>query len=205
MSLSLSSPTRTAEVQHKLAHDLESLFLVFLHIMRFLSSPRGDIESDRNREKTHHISRWHHEPSEKIMFSDKKSDLLEIYIDPETYITQYWRPVAPYLKELFEAVYPDLSFIHRNYDSPITPSTFVSILMKARNHCQDLFETKVNYAEINMAPPSKKRPSTALATEQKAKKPRKTQKRQTVRADPPPNPRRTRVGRFSNWDNSVAT
>lgn len=204
MSLDLSAPTKSAAVKHKLSHDLESLFLVFLHIMRFLSSPRGDIEADNDGELKHQISRWHHEPSPNILFSDKRADLLDIFINPEGYITEYWRPVAPYLKELFTAVYPDISFIHQDYSSPITPSKFISILTGARDHCALLLENKINYAEI-LPPPSKKRPSSTLPSEKKVKKPRKAKVRQAARDDaqPVPQARKTQVGRFSAWEDSV--
>ncbi|KJA13936.1 hypothetical protein HYPSUDRAFT_150995 [Hypholoma sublateritium FD-334 SS-4] len=205
MSLSMTDPANLAKVKHQLAHDLESLFLVFLHIVRFLSAPRGDIESDNDRPQRLQIARWHHEASQAFIFSDKKADLLEVYAEPQTYVTQYWHPVIPYLKKLFEAIYPDLSFINRDYSSPITPKTFVSILLEARNFCSTLNETSLNYATILATP--KKRPSTTTQTaETRLKRPRNAKKRPTAaRNDPQPKPRRLQVGRFSNWEDSAAT
>ncbi len=158
MSLSISDPKNSAQVKHQLAHDLESLFLVFLHIVRFLSAPRGDNEDDNNRSQHLQIARWHHEEKPAFLFSNKKADLLDVYAEPETYISQYWHPVIPYLKKLFKAVYPDLSFMDRDYSSPITPEAFVSILSQARDFCLTLKENSLNYAVILAIP--KKRPST---------------------------------------------
>ena len=204
MSLSISDPENSAKVKHQLAHDLESLFLTFLHIVRFLSAPRGDIESDNDRPDHLQIAQWHHEASQAFLFSDKKADLLDVYAEPKTYVTQYWHPIIPYLKKLFEAVYPDLSFIKRDYSSPITPKTFVSILSEARDFCLTLNENSLNYATILAIP--KKRPSTTQTAETRVKRARKTKKRPTAaQNNPQPKPRRLQVGRFSNWEDSAAT
>lgn len=207
ISLNLMVPQESSKVQHQLTHDLESLFLVFLHVIRFLSAPSRDIAGDNNRKKTHQIARWHHEPDVEIMFTDKKSDLRDLYIKPELYITEYWRPIAPYLKRLFEAMYPDIQALYTTYTSSITVDQFVSILTEARDHCDKLSEKGINYARV-LAPAQKKRPSTTdLHAGGKAKKSRKTgvPKGQLDQGSEQPNTGGTAVGRFSGWKDSSAT
>lgn len=212
MSLSLMVPA--GEVRHQLSHDLESLFLVFLHVVRFLSAPKGDNTHDNNRVQTHQISRWHHEASPTIMFTDKKSDLRDIFIDPKSYITDYWLPIAPYLKELFEAVYPDIGALFTAQGSSVTTSQFVAILTKARKHCENLHEQPINYAAISASPSTanRKRRSTDPNPGRKAKRSRKARATTSKlpRSQPAQSsvqvqvtPRKTVVGRFSDWEDSA--
>ncbi len=78
IALSLTVPTDT-RVVHRLSHDLESLFLVLLHILGFWAEPgvTNNVETTSYR-----VSRWHTEANPKILLEDKTNDLRSIYEDP---------------------------------------------------------------------------------------------------------------------------
>lgn len=153
IALSLTVPTDT-RVVHRLSHDLESLFLVLLHILGFWAEPgvTNNVETTSYR-----VSRWHTEANPKILLEDKTNDLRSIYEDPDSFVTGYWRPISPYLKKLFKVVYPNIENVHISDTSSLSAPAFISVLSAALDFCKTLNEKESAYAKVPHVA-SKKRP-----------------------------------------------
>jgi len=141
MSIELMQPPQPLE--HRLAHDLESVLLVILHIARFTCGPTADpideVKSSFN------ISLWHHEPVVELVKRSKVTDIFDMHENPTKFITEYWNPIDHYLIKLINLIYPG---IHRcdMATGPATCKLFKEVLVAARDHCEGLQEQTPNYA-----------------------------------------------------------
>ncbi|KJA22489.1 hypothetical protein HYPSUDRAFT_122095, partial [Hypholoma sublateritium FD-334 SS-4] len=95
----LNHKMRQAPLIHRLAHDLESLCMVLIHIVRFSCGPIGTNKGKINR-KTYRVSQWHHESDMQALEDYKKMDLKEIAENPELYVNGYWAPIASFIGKL---------------------------------------------------------------------------------------------------------
>lgn len=134
-------------VEHRLSHDLESLCMVLLHIVRFMSGPvsasvtKPLFESNR-------VLQWHAEVNINILRDLKRVDLQEMAKRPEVYITKYWAPIAPYITKLLKTIYPRVVELKLD-SSTLTKEAFKSVLVKACDHCVKLSKIIPNYAAIS--------------------------------------------------------
>lgn len=151
MAIELMSPS--SPVEHRLEHDLESLCLVFLHIARFTCGPIGNPIGELKN--SYCISKWHHEHVAEVMKSLKKVDLFELRKKPEAYVSDYWAPIASYITDLLDIIYPGSDFEMKTGTD--TCKQFKAVLIAARDHCNILGETPTNYAAFT---PTRKRPRT---------------------------------------------
>lgn len=132
-------------ITHRLSHDLESLFPVLLHIVGFWAEPGvvNNVETTSYR-----VSRWHTEPNPKILLENKTNDLCSIFEDPGTFVTGYWRPIVPYLKQLFKVVYPNIENVNISDTTSLSASAFIAVLSAALDSCNKLNETESGYAKV---------------------------------------------------------
>ncbi|KIJ90160.1 hypothetical protein K443DRAFT_47013, partial [Laccaria amethystina LaAM-08-1] len=90
MSIDLMQPSKPLE--HRLEHDLESMLLVILHIVRFTcgptANPSAEVKQDFN------IAIWHYEHTPHLIKGYKRLDIHNMCIEPERFITNYWNPIA---------------------------------------------------------------------------------------------------------------
>jgi hypothetical protein len=96
MAMELMKPSKP--VMHKLRHDLQSVALVFLHIVRFLGGPVGVTVGDILR--SHCVAQWHHEHNITIMKDQNNGDIRLIRKNPAAHVSQYWHPLATYVAQL---------------------------------------------------------------------------------------------------------
>ena len=134
-------------VIHRLAHDLESLCMVLIHIVRFLRGPIGTNKGQVNQ-KTYRVSQWHHESDMHALEDYKKLDLKEIAEHPELYVNSYWEPIAPFISKLIYLVYPGIA-TNDMYSTSLKHQEFKNLLIAARNHCSTLGEVPYNYCAFN--------------------------------------------------------
>lgn len=151
IALSLTVPT-DKPVVHWLLHDLESLFLVLLHILGFWAEPGvvNNVETTSYR-----MSCWHTEANPKILLEDKANDLYSIFEDPDSFVTGYWCPITPYLKQLFKVVYPNIKNVHISDTTLLSASAFISVLSAALDFCKTLNEKESGYAKLPCVAPKK--------------------------------------------------
>ncbi|KJA18805.1 hypothetical protein HYPSUDRAFT_119793, partial [Hypholoma sublateritium FD-334 SS-4] len=82
---------------HEPAHDLESLLQTILAIVCFNDGACGVTRSADDSVPT---SRWFNEVDRDQLHKDKTIDLLCYEAEIEPYLTEYWKPFAPFLKRL---------------------------------------------------------------------------------------------------------
>ncbi len=68
---------------------------------------------------------------------------------PLKYLTEYWEPIAPYIRELIDVIYGTTYRIVDGVKSQATCETFKAVLVRALEHCQTLSETPVNFPQFN--------------------------------------------------------
>ncbi|KJA18090.1 hypothetical protein HYPSUDRAFT_45677 [Hypholoma sublateritium FD-334 SS-4] len=135
----------------ELRHDLESVFLVLLHLARFTCGPPGT--SVGEVKISHRIAQWHHESNIAILQDKKLIDLINIYRSPAEYLTDYWAPIAPYIQELIEVVYGARNLVNIiDVKSQATCEAFKAVLSQALEHCQTLSETPASYPPVQQRP-----------------------------------------------------
>lgn len=148
MSVNLLNPKLLeTPVIHRLAHDLESLCLVLIHIVRFSRGPIG-INKGQVNQKTYRVSQWHHESDMQALEDYKKLDLKEIAEHPEVYVNSYWAPIAPFISQLIYLVYPGITTNDMDSTS-LKHQEFKDVLIAARNYCSTLKEVPYNYCAFN--------------------------------------------------------
>lgn len=152
MAIELMAPKEP--LVRKLAHDLESVFLVLLHIASFTCGPAGT--SVGKVKISHRVAQWHHEPNIDILIDKKSIDIFYIHKSPDDRLTDYWLPIAPFIKELIAVVYPGVPQCSMKNEA--TFERFRDVLTRALNHCRTLQETPSNYAAIRPSVTSRKRP-----------------------------------------------
>lgn len=109
IELSINMTGKKVPFEHRMDHDIESLFLAFLHIVRFTPGPAGnpgeDILATSNEIR---ISQWHHETLVSNVPHLKASDILRLrdIEQLEEVLPEYWRPFASNIVKLIDAVYP---------------------------------------------------------------------------------------------------
>ena len=134
----------------ELRHELESVFLVLLNLARFTCGPPG--ASVGEVKLSHRIAIWHHEYHIDIMREHKQTDIWNVHESPTEFLTEYWAPIAPYVRELIEVVYGTSYQLARDMKSQATCETFKAVLLRALEHCQTLSETPVSYPPIQLPP-----------------------------------------------------
>lgn len=158
MSVKLLNPeAHEKPIIHRLSHDLESLCMVLIHIVRFSYGPIGTTHGAENS-ATFRVSQWHQESNVEALEDQKKMDLKAIVEKPERYINGYWAPIIPYIQQLLYLVYPGI--ITNNMDSTsLTHKAFKDVLIAARDHCSTTPDVSYNYAAYNLSGTSgQKRP-----------------------------------------------
>lgn len=199
MSLSLlDAESQEKAIEHRLSHDLESLFLVLLHIVGFLADPGtiNNVETSSFR-----VSRWHFEQFPAILKEYKENDLRAIYQEPESFLSQYWCPLAPYLQRLFRVVYSNIDTAFNMMDTTsLTSHAFISILTEARNEFAKYGEKESSYAKLPVAPPKRRSPPANINATGQPKKSRLT----SAEGDSERmHPRRARAIPFADWEDSA--
>lgn len=198
MAIDLMKPSEP--VEHRLSHDLESLCMVLIHIVRFTCGPAGT--SVGAIKTSHRVSQWHHEENVTFLKDAKKLDLKEIFDNPGDYISDYWAPITPYISSLLNTVYPGLETLDMN-SRELDSGAFKSILINARNHCATLSEPAANYAAFNppAVPSARKRSrSTSNPQDRPQLKHARPSAEMTLRRAPP---RKARVVSFSEREASA--
>ncbi len=148
MAVSLLNPKfLDTPVIHHLAHDLESLCMVLIHIVRFSHGPIGTNKGQVNQ-KTYQVFQWHHKSDIQALEDYKKLDLKEIAENPELYFNSYWAPIVQFISQLIHFVFPGIAT--NNMDSTsLKHQDFRNVLVAARNHCASLNEIPYNYCTFN--------------------------------------------------------
>ena len=157
ISVELTRPKKSCV--RELRHDLESVILVLLHLVRFTCGPPS--ASVGEVKVSHRIAQWHHEFDIDVLKDKKQIDILNVHESPAEYLTEYWAPIAPYIRELIEVVYGTGDLLAREVKSQATCETFKAVLVRALEHCQTLSETPVSYPPIQ--PPPVARPNLKRA------------------------------------------
>lgn len=152
MAVNLLNPEiEGAGVVHRLSHDLESLCMVLIHIVRFSYGPIGTIKVALNP-PTRRVSQWHHEDDLEVLEDNKKLDLKALVEKPGRFINGYWAPIIPHMQELIKLVYPGI--VTNDMDSSaLKYEDFRAVLVAACDHCSAVANTDViyNYAAFNTA------------------------------------------------------
>lgn len=65
---------------------------------------------------------WHHEPILGILQQLKLLDLAVLWACPENVVTEYWSPAAPFITELINLVYPQVSTLQIKNGHPLVQS-----------------------------------------------------------------------------------
>lgn len=147
--------------QHRVDHDLESLFLVLLHIVRFTSGPAGDPKKDIISNKLEvRISQWHHEQLEPEIPHTKSSDLLRLRSakDIKSVLPKYWSPFTANIANLSKIVYPQKTIPLRTGVDIFT--VFRQELVNFLEACKEIEEVPHSYGvtmPFQSASPLKKR------------------------------------------------
>lgn len=121
-------------------HDLESLLQTALGIVCFTTGPCGKV-----RLSTDHVptSRWFNDVDREQLFKDKMVDLLLYDREIDQYVTEYWKPFAPYLRRLVKATWPDRT---PPLSSHASHEVFKGILTEALVALKKLAEEPAKYA-----------------------------------------------------------
>ena len=149
MAMDLLNPKkRQVPVIHRLAHDLELLCMVLIHIVQFLRGPISTNKGEVNQ-KTYCVSQWHHESDMQALEDYKKLDLKEIAENLQLYVNGHWAPIAPFISKLLYLVYPGIAT--NNMDSTsLKHQEFRDVLVAALKHCYTLKEVPYNYCAFNL-------------------------------------------------------
>ena len=138
-------------IAHRMDHDLESVCYVLLHIVRFSLGPVGTrIGGTR---KSHRVAWWHHQRDIKVIKDNKVLDMQKIIKHPERYLSEYWRPVAPYIVKILKLFPAKKEHVS---DAKINSiyTKFRQNLVDAISHCQILNETPFPYAAFGPDEPT---------------------------------------------------
>lgn len=153
---------------HRIDHDLESLFLVFLHIVRFTYGPSAT-EEDKicSASSQLFISQWHHETLTSNLPFLKRGDIDHILREtmPEKLVVKYWAPVAPFLKRFIDIIYTKGGVLPAT--SHGIAARFRETLVAVLDVCRDLEEKIPNYGAC---PTKKRKPRRSRAAAPKQKK-----------------------------------
>ena len=139
MSIELMLPPEP--VEHRLEHDLKSVVLVILHILRFTWEPTAN-PVDEGKPCCFKLAIGHHEPAVELIKQHKICDITQWRKNPEAFITNYWKPIAPFLPKLIDIIYPQGVGV----TGPATCRLFNEVLTAARDYCKTLQEVTSNYA-----------------------------------------------------------
>lgn len=112
MSIELGTNMENPELdfEHRIDHDIESLFLVFLHLVRFTSGPIGNPTEDIYENTLEiKITQWHHDPLISNIPHLKTSDILRLRIPGvlPAILPKYWLPITANIVNLIDIVYPE--------------------------------------------------------------------------------------------------
>ncbi len=175
-----------------------SLYFWFYCILwAFLGEPGtiNNVETSSFR-----ISRWHFEPFPAILKEYKENDLKAIFKEPESFLSPYWSPFAPYLRKLFKVVYSNINTAYDMMDTTsLTPRAFVTILTEARNEFAKYGEKESSYAKLPMAPPKRRSPPSNINTAGQPKRSRLA----SAEEDNGPLSNQARAIPFSEWQDSA--
>ena len=112
LSRSLAGHVGHQDFEHRIDHDIESLLLVFLHIVRFTCGPKGD----PNREiyvnnKEFNMTQSHHEPVVENIPHLKGYDIIRLRSPEELalLLPVYWHPISEHIIKLIDIVYPHVA------------------------------------------------------------------------------------------------
>lgn len=109
LSCNLAGDLAHQGLEHRIDHDIESLLLVFLHIIQFTSGPKGNLNKDIyvNTEEFN-VTQWHHEPAKQNIAHMKAIDILRLRSPDElsVLLPAYWKPIIPNIINLIDIVYP---------------------------------------------------------------------------------------------------
>ena len=143
MPLAALDKSNRGKYIHGPAHDLESLLQTTLGIVSFTNGPCGKFRAPTERVPT---ARWYNEIDREQLFKDKTIDLITYDMEIDAYITEYWKPFAPYLRRLVLTTWhertPPLS-------SQASHKAFKDILEEALKALKTLAEVPVKYAPIS--------------------------------------------------------
>ncbi|KAF8157510.1 hypothetical protein BJ912DRAFT_859288 [Pholiota molesta] len=150
MPVAALDPKNTGNYTHGPAQDLESLFHVALGVMTFTNGPCG-----APRQPTDHvpIARWYNEIDREQLFKDKTFDLMFFDTEVANHITDYWKPLAPYLRRLFSAIWPTLPQLSAPFLGEESHQACKDILEEALNASKALNEAPAKYAPPPLPPP----------------------------------------------------
>ena len=98
MAVSLMKPRDP--IVHRLDHDLESVCYVLLHLVRFSTGPVGARYGSAR--KSCRVALWQHEESIKSIKDSKVTNLIKIISHPQRYLSEYWRPMAPFIAQILK-------------------------------------------------------------------------------------------------------
>lgn len=128
---------------HGPAQDLESLLHAALGVMTFTNGPCGTF-----RQPTEHvpIARWYNEIDREQLFKDKTVDLIYYDTEIDKYITEYWKPFAPYLHCLLLATWPTWPQMTPPFLSEASHQPFKDILEEALKAFEALNKAPAKYA-----------------------------------------------------------
>lgn len=158
-------------------HDLESVFLVLLHIFRFTAGPKG---SSKDIKDNQWITRWHNHHDVTISLKElKRLDIQNVLeslrpsddesgpSDNENVRTFYWTPIYPVLKRMLLLFYAKNVFqfyendVQRKDTQEKVPSIpdFKSLLQEAKEICKRFEESepKLGYGWASAPPRPRKR------------------------------------------------
>lgn len=113
LSRNLAGDPEHQDFQHRIDHNIKSLLLVFLHIVRFTCGPKGDPSQEVYiNDKELSIAQWHHKPLIEQIAHLKAMDILRLR-SPQLLsqvLPAYWKPIAPNILKLIDIVYPSPTF-----------------------------------------------------------------------------------------------
>ncbi|KJA13533.1 hypothetical protein HYPSUDRAFT_209461 [Hypholoma sublateritium FD-334 SS-4] len=112
IELSINMTGNKVPFEYRMDHDMESLFLEFLHIVRFTPGPTGNPGEDiLVMPNEIRISQWHHDTLVANIPHVKGSDILRLH-DPDkmaSVLPKYWSPLAPNVIKLINIIYPQVT------------------------------------------------------------------------------------------------
>ena len=134
------------DFNHRIDHDVESLLLVFLHIVRFTCGPKGNLDEDIFvDDKELNLTQWHHESKIEQVAHHKSVDILRLRSTRTLLrlLPAYWKPIAPHIIKLIDIVYPSPTIPLRTGTDIC--ATFRKELEATLRTCQALEEDKHQY------------------------------------------------------------
>jgi hypothetical protein len=138
MPLAALDKSNCGKYIHGPSHDLESLLQTALGVVTFTNGPCGKF-----RAPTEHVplARWYNEIDREQLLKDKRIDLIDYNKDIEGYFPEYWKPLAPYLRRLVSATWPNISS-----QSFATHKVFKDIIEEALVAVKAIAEVPEKYA-----------------------------------------------------------